>query len=99
MEIDGRADLFSLGVVFYELVTGCRPFAGNSLASLAYKIVHKMHVPPSLQNVELPLELDEIVGRALAKNPEERYATAMEFREALQTLQAGAAHGEVELAH
>ncbi len=99
MEIDGRADIFSLGVVFYELVTGCRPFAGNSLASLAYKIVHKMHLPPSLQNVELPLEIDEIVGRALAKNPEERYATAMEFREALQTLQVGAAHGEVELAH
>ncbi|MGH7452203.1 MAG: serine/threonine-protein kinase [bacterium] len=98
MEIDGRADLFSLGVVLYELVTGCRPFAGNSLASLAYKIVHKMHIPPSLQNVELPLEIDEIVGRALAKNPEERYATAMEFREALQTLQVEAAHSEVALA-
>ncbi|MGH7598367.1 MAG: serine/threonine-protein kinase, partial [bacterium] len=99
MDIDGRADIFSLGVVFYELVTGCRPFAGNSLASLAYKIVHKMHIPPSLQNVELPLEIDAIVGRALAKNPEERYATAMEFREALQTLQVEAAHAEVELAH
>jgi tRNA A-37 threonylcarbamoyl transferase component Bud32/tetratricopeptide (TPR) repeat protein len=99
MEIDGRADIFALGVVFYELVTGCRPFAGNSLASLAYKIVHKMHIPPSLQNVELPLEIDGIVGRALAKNPEERYATAMEFREALQTLQAEAAQGETELAH
>jgi tRNA A-37 threonylcarbamoyl transferase component Bud32/Flp pilus assembly protein TadD len=98
MEIDARADIFSLGVVFYELITGCRPFAGNSLASLAYKIVHKMHIPPSLQNVELPLELDDIVGRALAKNPEERYATALEFREALQTLQVEAAHSEAELA-
>jgi hypothetical protein len=57
-----------------------------------------MHIPPSLQNVELPLELDEIIGRALAKNPEERYATAMEFREALQTLQVEAAHSEVVLA-
>jgi serine/threonine-protein kinase len=87
-EIDGRADLFSLGVVLYELITGCRPFTGGSLASLAYKIVHKMHLPPSLQNVELPLELDEIVGKALAKNPQERYATAMEFREALLGAQA-----------
>jgi tRNA A-37 threonylcarbamoyl transferase component Bud32/tetratricopeptide (TPR) repeat protein len=82
-ESDGRADIFSLGVVLYELVTGRRPFTGNSLASLAYKIVHKMHIPPSLQNVELPMELDEIIGRALAKNPEERYQTAREFREAL----------------
>lgn len=81
--LDGRADIFSLGVVFYELLTGGRPFAGDSLAALAYKIVHKMHIPPSLQNVELPLELDEIVSRALAKQPEERYQTAEEFREAL----------------
>jgi len=80
---DGRADIFSLGVVFYELLTGSRPFAGDSLAALAYKIVHKIHIPPSLQNVELPLELDEIVHRALAKQPEERYQTAQEFREAL----------------
>ncbi len=80
---DGRADIFSLGVVFYELLTGNRPFAGDSLAALAYKIVHKMHIPPSLQNVELPIELDEIVHRALAKQPDERYQTAQEFREAL----------------
>jgi serine/threonine-protein kinase len=82
-EIDGRADIFSLGVVLYELVTGCRPFHGKTMASLAYKIVHKMHVPPSLQNVELPMALDEIIGRALAKEPEERYQTAEAFREAL----------------
>jgi tRNA A-37 threonylcarbamoyl transferase component Bud32/tetratricopeptide (TPR) repeat protein len=88
---DGRADIFSLGVVFYELLTGSRPFAGDSLAALAYKIVHKMHIPPSLQNVELPLELDEIVHRALAKQPEERYQTAQEFREALLAVEAEAA--------
>ena len=81
--IDGRADIFSLGVVLYELLTGCRPFAGDSLAALAYKIVHKMHIPPSLQNLELPLELDEIVGQALAKQPEDRFQTAQELRDAL----------------
>jgi hypothetical protein len=58
-----------------------------------------MHIPPSLQNVELPLEIDEIVSRALAKNPEERYATAMEFREALQALQVEAVHSEAESVH
>ena len=80
---DSRADIFSLGVVLYELLIGARPFAGDSLAALAYKIVHKMHIPPSLQNVELPFELDDIIGYALAKNPAERYQTAQEFREAL----------------
>lgn len=80
---DSRADIFSLGVVLYELLIGARPFASDSLAALAYKIVHKIHIPPSLQNVELPLELDDIIGRALAKNPDERYQTAQEFREAL----------------
>jgi tRNA A-37 threonylcarbamoyl transferase component Bud32/tetratricopeptide (TPR) repeat protein len=84
--IDSRADIFSLGVVLYELLTGCRPFAGDSLAALAYKIVHKMQIPPSLQNVELPIELDDIVARALAKQPQERYQTAQEFREALLAL-------------
>jgi len=88
---DSRADIFSLGVVFYELLTGTRPFSGDSLAALAYKIVHKMHIPPSLQNVELPLELDEIIGRALAKQPEERYQTAQEFREALLAIKTGEA--------
>ena len=80
---DSRADIFSLGVVLYELLSGARPFAADSLAALAYKIVHKMHIPPSLQNVELPLELDDIIGCALAKNPAERYQTAQEFRDAL----------------
>ena len=80
---DSRADIFSLGVVLYELLTGARPFAGEVLAALAYKIVHKMHIPPSLQNVELPLEMDDLVSRALAKQPEERYQTAQEFRDAL----------------
>jgi len=80
---DSRADIFSLGVVLYELLIGTRPFTGDSLAALAYKIVHKMHIPPSLQNVELPLELDDIIGRVLAKQPDERYQTAQEFREAL----------------
>ncbi|MGH7491539.1 MAG: protein kinase domain-containing protein [bacterium] len=85
---DGRADLFSLGVVLYELIAGKRPFIADSLAALAYKIVHKQHIPPSLENVELPLELDEILQRALAKHPEERYQNAAGFREALRAVQA-----------
>lgn len=85
---DGRADLFSLGIVLYELLAGKRPFAADSLAALAYKIVHKQHVPPSLENVEIPIELDEVLQRALAKNPRERYQSAEEFREALARVKA-----------
>lgn len=90
VEIDGRADIFSLGVVLYELLTGRRPFNGDSVAVLAYKIVRKMPIPPSLHNMELPMEFDEIVGRAMAKRPEERYQTAEEFREALMLTEAAA---------
>jgi len=85
---DGRADLFSLGVVLYELLVGKRPFLADSLAALAYKIVHKTHMPPSLENVELPLALDEVINRALAKRPEERYQNAAELREALVQVRA-----------
>ncbi len=85
---DGRADLFSLGIVLYELLVGRRPFMADSLAALAYKIVHKAHMPPSLENVELPLELDEVLNRALAKRPEERYQNATELREAVLAVRA-----------
>jgi tetratricopeptide (TPR) repeat protein/tRNA A-37 threonylcarbamoyl transferase component Bud32 len=85
---DGRADLFSLGVVLYELLAGKRPFAADSLAALAYKIVHKTHMPPSLENVELPMALDEVLNRALAKKPEERYQNAAELRAALMEVKA-----------
>lgn len=80
---DGRADLFSLGIVLYELLVGKRPFVADSLAALAYKIVHRAHLPPSLENVELPIALDEVLQLALAKKPEERYQSAAELSEAL----------------
>lgn len=86
--VDGRADIFSLGVVLYELITGKKPFVGDNIAALAYRVVHKSYVPPSLQNIELPADFDDIIGRALTKRPEQRYQTAAEFREALTNLQA-----------
>ena len=85
-DVDGRADLFSLGVVLYELLIGKRPFVADSLAALAYKIVHKTHIPPSLENVELPMDIDNILNKALAKKPEDRYKNAKVFRDALTEL-------------
>lgn len=80
---DGRADLFSLGVVLYELLVGKRPFIAETLASLAYKIVHTAHVPASRENPDIPPALDEMLNRVLSKKPADRFQTATEFRQGL----------------
>ncbi|MDZ7409843.1 MAG: protein kinase [candidate division KSB1 bacterium] len=82
-DTDGRADLFSLGVVLYELLAGKRPFLADTLASLAYKIVHTPHPPLCRENSALPPELEEVLDRALAKKPAARFQSAAAFREAL----------------
>lgn len=86
-DIDGRADIFSLGVVFYELLTGQRPFLGESLAALAYKIVHVEPTPPSLINLELSDTYDEIVSRAITKDPADRFQSISDFMRDLQRVQ------------
>lgn len=80
---DGRADLFSLGVVLYELLVGKRPFIAETLASLAYKIVHTAHVPASRENPDIPPALDEMLNRVLSKKPADRFQSATEFRQEL----------------
>ena len=74
--LDARTDLWSLGVVLYEMVTGRRPFAGESTPATLYAIVHR---PPVDSGEKLSLPLREIVYRALAKKPQDRYATAAEM--------------------
>ena len=86
-DIDGRADIFSLGVVFYELLTGKRPFVGESLAALAYKIVHSEPTPPSLLYLELPEVFDEVLSRAITKDPRQRFQRAEDFLQALTEIQ------------
>lgn len=86
-DVDGRADIFSLGVVLYELLTGQRPFVGESLAALAYKIVHVEPTPPSLVNLDLNDVSDEMVSRAIAKDPADRYQTINDFLKDLQRAQ------------
>ena len=83
---DGRSDLFSLGVVLYRLSTGYRPFQGNSTATVCYKLLRQDPLPPSALNSELPFELDDFLGRAMAKEPEQRFQTGKEMAFAIQSL-------------
>jgi len=71
--IDGRADIFSLGVVLYEMLTGKRPFVGDSIPSVIYKIVGETPAAPTTTNPKLHNGLDVVLAKALAKEPQERY--------------------------
>jgi serine/threonine-protein kinase len=78
-EPTARADLYSLGVVAYELLTGARPFAGKNVTTLLHQVVHEAPVPPRRFNASLPPRYDELFARALSKNPEERFPDASSF--------------------
>ena len=78
-DVDHRADIFSLGIVLYEMLTGKSPFAGNSLESLMYQTTNIAPPPPTSIDPALPEMLDLIVARALAKRPAERYQDAREL--------------------
>jgi len=74
-ELDGRSDLFSLGVVVYELLTGVRPFDADSISTIIYRVLYEDPRPPAAHNPALPAEINLIIGKALAKTPEKRYAS------------------------
>jgi tRNA A-37 threonylcarbamoyl transferase component Bud32 len=77
--LDGRSDIFSLGVIFYEMLTGERPFTGTNSTTIIYKILHEEPVPPQRLNVALNPAFDHIVGRMLAKDPNQRYQNCKEL--------------------
>ena len=76
---DPRCDLFSLGVVLYEMLTGAAPFSGDNVGSLMNQIANATPVPPSRVNRQVPQMLDFITAKALAKKPDERYPNAGDF--------------------
>ena len=84
--VDHRADLFSLGVVLYEMATGRIPFSGMSPTEIVDKILHETPAPPSSLNASLPKALDVIVARTLEKSPTFRYQTARDMRQDLRDL-------------
>ncbi len=89
--IDARADLFAAGIVLYQLLTGTRPFDGDTDFLIIQQIVGHTAAAPTTFNARLPAAIDAVVERALAKSPSQRFSTAREFNAALQAAARDAA--------
>ena len=95
-EIDFRSDLFSFGVVMYEMSTGKKPFTGkNSLMTLD-AVLHEKPVPPGELNPKVPVELEGIIGKAMEKDRKERYQSATQMKADLQQLKREQESGQVK---
>lgn len=88
-KVDARSDVYSLGCVLYEILTGEPPFTGDSPVAVAYQHVREDPVPPSQRHNDISPELDAVVLKALAKNPDNRYQSAAEMRADLVRVHSG----------
>ena len=92
-KIEGRSDLFSLGVTLYQMSCGHLPFVGDSMAQLMFKIANEPHADILTFNAALPECVVDIVNKSLAKQPEDRYQTGAEMAEAIKACMASGLDG------
>jgi len=85
-QVDGRADLYSLGAVLYQLVTGRPPFEGHDPLSIAFKHVHEAPTPPHMLQADVPEDWEALILKALAKDPADRFQTVAEMETAMDAL-------------
>jgi len=78
-KVTGQSDIFSLGVMLFQMVTGKLPFSGDSMATLMYKIANQQHPAPESINPEVPRCISIIINRSMAKDVEKRYQTGKEM--------------------
>ena len=94
--VDARSDLFSFGVVLYEMATGKKPFAGNNSLVTLDAVLHSKPVPPRDLNPKIPIELEGIIGKAMEKDRNHRYQSAMEMKSDLALLKRETESGTIK---
>jgi serine/threonine-protein kinase len=86
-KLDGRTDLFSLGIMFYQLCTGTLPFQADTMATLMFKIANEPHIDISMVRTDIPSGLKAIIDKALQKDVNDRYQSGSQFAQALRDCQ------------